>query len=221
MRRHFSLVELMMAVAVLSVLAAIAVPMGQQWAARSRMVEVRVNYDSIWDALVLYGTGDSDEALRTNVGHAFDTRPQGLVSVGRTPSPWDNTLTATDASFDAIGWHPDGEVRCSYGILYCGTVHPLGACPVGFARVHGSCDVDGDRDYFLYVGVADPVGHSYRIYSMGACMDETATYSGYYYNGTTSAGTSWETSDTLRAAPFPDLGRADDQAGILDCAEVH
>ena len=127
---RFTLVELMIVVAIISILAAIAVPAMHNMALKAKFSEMPLNTEGIMTAQVAY------ESSADVVLHIPTPNP-GLAGLGKMRRPW---LPGSD--FDTLGWAPDGEVYGSYW-TYSGSVN----CQTGgvqFPLSHGQTNIDGD-----------------------------------------------------------------------------
>ncbi|MBI4209272.1 MAG: prepilin-type N-terminal cleavage/methylation domain-containing protein [Deltaproteobacteria bacterium] len=128
-KKGFSLVELMVVVAIIGILAAIAVPNFLNYQRKSKLSEVRANLGGIRTAEIAYNV---ETSLYLN---AAETPPRSLgTTPGSSTTLWPTSGAGTGA-FGAIGWAPTGDVYCTYQVT--------GASATAFLAT-GTCDADGD-----------------------------------------------------------------------------
>ena len=134
----FTLVELMIVVALIGVLCAIAIPNFMMYQARSRRAEAYVNLVSIARAQKAFFA--EKDKYHDSWNSWPDPDPYGGLSTSKMV--WDQD---SEDAFAELGWHPEGQVFYSYEVntpLNTGVPKNC-SCELCFtATAYG--DVDGD-----------------------------------------------------------------------------
>jgi type IV pilus assembly protein PilA len=168
----FTLIELMIVVAIIGILAAIAIPNFLQFQLRSKTGEAKTNLAAIRTAEEGYFAEFNNYVAATATG--FSGGP------GANKRPW-----PTGTTFDQLGWSPEGEVFYDYAVVINGSsftadalgdldgnggpnsdyayVHPAPGATAGQAGFQGTC---------LGSGVYNPAtGNADLLNTVGPCTN--------------------------------------------------
>ena len=138
----FTLVELMMVVALVGVLTAVAIPNFMAYQARSRRSEAFTNLAAIGQIQKTYYATKS-EFFDSALPWPDYTLPEYGSGLGAHKMRWD---ADSEAGWGELGWRPDGAVRYSYQSNVC--------CADGMcftASAYGDVDDDGFPSAVMYV----------------------------------------------------------------------
>lgn len=138
-RRHrgFTLIELMIVVAVIGILASIAIPAFQRMQLRSRRSEAWVNMKAIGTAQLAY----------EQMNDAFvDCAVSPTTPLDKKAYAFDTTQTG----WADLDWKPEGKVYCHYAANVF--KNPNGQ----WVRVSGLCDLDDDNKTATWYLDVDP-----------------------------------------------------------------
>ena len=141
--KGFSLVELMIVVAIIAILAAIAIPSFMRFAMKSKTSESYGNLNAIKTCQESY---KAENDVYITCGETPD------MTAGATGQlkDWDDGVNTGPAEFDATGFVPDGQVRYYYEVT--------GTATTFVATASGDLDDDdADAVYTLSNGQSQPV----------------------------------------------------------------
>ncbi|MEO1335642.1 MAG: prepilin-type N-terminal cleavage/methylation domain-containing protein [Myxococcota bacterium] len=154
-RRGFTLIELMIVVAIIGVLAAIAIPNFVRYQLRSKTSEARTNVGGIRTAQTSFQSTEDNYANVTTVTPA--AAPSGTIKadwVINACAGCSRLTTPACISFECIGFRPDGNVYYVY-------VSPHQAAAAGAPAeyaIGARADLDGDGVFGEFLFGSNNVG---------------------------------------------------------------
>ncbi|MBI5181930.1 MAG: prepilin-type N-terminal cleavage/methylation domain-containing protein [Nitrospirae bacterium] len=164
-KKGFTLIELMIVVAILGILAAVAIPMYINYQNRARMAEAPVSIDAIKKGVI----SNLPRTLATTGffgGKAANEYPVLAVApagaLGATTLPWDALTLATGNSAGyaaAVNWNPAGNATFARYAVASGTA--AAGCTIG---AETDIDADGnEHGYALSIGTSTYTGESVTV----------------------------------------------------------
>lgn len=143
----FSLIEIMVVVAIIGILASVALPSYQKYRLRTKTAEVKTNISAIQIV---------EDAYYSEFGTYLAVDPEPVSLPGPTAVPFNTVSTV----FGTLGFRPEGKVYFSYGVA-------LSSDLTGYT-VDAGADIDGDGVVQLW-GYAKPDSNQAKVPGAVGC----------------------------------------------------
>jgi len=151
----FTLVELMIVVAIIGILASVAIPSFRNYQFKAKTSEATTNVASL---------AKSQKAFFAEYGAYIGSAPEPGATTKEDPTTVQRDVAALSAAFSSVGWTPEGRVYFDYDTSTAG----LGCASQGAFTSTAYGDVDGDglvSEFVLFH--PDPSGATCPISATG------------------------------------------------------
>lgn len=139
LRRGFTLIELMVVIAIIGVLAAVAGPAYIKYQNTSRRAEAYTN---------LAALANAQKSYFAEFGDYVGVAAEPIGTTGEVPSAKKRDVAGVELEFASVGWSPDGDVYFDYDT---NTTDIACACVSCFtAAAYGDTDGNGNVSVMLY-----------------------------------------------------------------------
>jgi prepilin-type N-terminal cleavage/methylation domain-containing protein len=146
-KEGFTLVELMVVVALIGVLTTVAIPNFMEYQARSRRSEGFANLSAIARVQKTYAATNGEYFDSSGLPWPdYTAAPYG--ELGAHKMRWD---AASEAGWGGLGWRPEGDVYYSYQSNVCDEDEDCADGLCFTASAYGDVDADGEVSALMYV----------------------------------------------------------------------
>jgi len=156
-RKGFTLVELMIVVAIIGILAAVAIPAFMKYIRRSKTSEATMNLRKLFDSSVSYFEDEHASRSGLPLDRQFPTTaPQTPVGVGFCEGNTGEKFAPTDTTWTAATWH-----ALNFGLAdphyykYSYDSTGVDTASKFTARANGDLDCDATESTFERIGTVD------------------------------------------------------------------
>jgi len=145
--RGFTLIEMMVSVAIIGVLASTSVALFQNYQNRSRMTEAKSNLASIRDVQKAFFAEASTYGRSFSCPALFPAPTGNPQNWKQARSTFCDPALSPPPNLDSLGWQPEGATYFDYDVA----TGEDGAGPRFTAAAYGDVDGDGNLSIVMYV----------------------------------------------------------------------